>query len=304
MHARQMRRLGLIVGGLILAGVGVWAATAMWLAQATAALTAQEQGADRRVPGGSLVIVGGGVVPRSIREQFVQAAGGRKARIVIIPASQPSERDIERWLARWQECRALSVEICHAEQREDVNSPDFIEKLQQATGVWFGGGNQNFLAERYVDGPLEGMLANVLARQGVVGGSSAGAAILSRVMISAGDQEPVEGRGLGLLSDAIVDQHFLRRNRCWRLQQMLRKHEELIGLGIDERTALIVHPRSGRMSVVGESYVVACVPTSDSLPRLEILKPGDTVFLDQLRAEHITPHEEVDWDNLGMAIDE
>lgn len=302
-QAFRTRRLALIVGLLILTGFSLWAGATTWQARAVAAIDAEQRLADRRVPGGVLVVVGGGHLPLAIRDQFVQLAGGRKARIVVIPASDPQTNDIENWIAPWRTCGVTSVDVCHAAVRNDVESPAFRALLEQATGVWFGGGNQRFLADRYADSPLEGMLGRVLAKNGVVGGSSAGAAILSRVMIAAGDHEPVEGRGLGLFPNCIVDQHFLRRNRFWRLQQMLGKYDGMIGFGIDEQTALIVNVSSNRLRVVGESYVFACLPAAaGQLPRFEVLKEGDTVYLDDLRAGHLPSHPEVDWDSLCEAV--
>jgi cyanophycinase len=78
----------------------------------------------------------------------------------------------------------------------------------------------------------------------------------------------------------VVDQHFLRRNRVSRLLSVMADHPRLVGLGIDERTALVVQLPGRRLSVVGDSYVIACIPgTEDDAPRLEILKPGDRLDL-------------------------
>ncbi len=152
-----------------------------------------------------------------------------------------------------------------------ANDPAFCAPLEQATGVWFGGGYQSLLADRYVDTTVQKCLHDVLARNGVVGGCSAGAALLSRVMIRDGDTTPVEARGLDLISDAIVDQHFLARNRLlWRLEQNDGSRiRGLIGLGIDESTALVIHLASWRVSVVGDSYVLACLPGPLGHLRLE-----------------------------------
>src|SRR5436190_9913953 len=169
-----------------------------------------------------------------------------------------------------------------------ANDPAFCEPLAQSTGVWFGGGYQSLLADRYVDTTVQECLHEVLARNGVVGGCSAGAALLSRVMIRDGDTIPVEARGLDLISDAIVDQHFLARNRLWRLEQMLEAHPGFVGLGVDEATALVIHLASWRVSVVGESYVLACLPGAPGhSTRIEVLKAGDDVMLSQLRQGHL-----------------
>jgi cyanophycinase len=103
-------------------------------------------------------------------------------------------------------------------------------------------------------------------------------------MITRGRTEPDIGEGFGFLPGAVVDQHFLKRNRMVRLMSVLAGHPDLIGLGIDERTALVVNIRDRLVNVIGDSYVVACVPGPDGRPaRLEVLKPGDEVNLATLR---------------------
>jgi cyanophycinase len=259
-------------------------------------VNAQLELLDGRVPGGSLMVVGGGAVTGEIRRQFIELAGGPHARIVLIPASDPGPDGIEALLSPWRASGVSSIVLINARDRATANDPRFCEPLKQATGVWFGGGYQGLLADRYVDTTVQQCLHDVLKRNGVVGGCSAGAALLSRVMIRDGDATPVEARGLDLLSNAIIDQHFLVRNRLWRLEQMLEAHPHLIGLGIDEATALVIHLHTWEMRVLGESYVVACVPRSPGqAPRIEILKPGDDVTLSQLVEDHFTYHPAADW---------
>ena len=107
---------------------------------------------------------------------------------------------------------------------------------------------------------------------------------MTRMMIGDGRHEAVLGRGLGLLPDAVIDQHFLKRNRLARLIGVLQRHPNLVGFGIDERTALEFHVLNHSLSVVGDSYVMAVVAGSDERhPRLEILKPSDQITLEGLR---------------------
>ncbi len=261
---------------------------------------AQTELLDARVPGGALMIIGGGAVTPDIRRQFVELAGGAQARIVLIPGTDPSPEAERELLSPWRASGIASIVLLHARNREMANDPRFCVPLKQATGVWFGGGYQSLLAERYVDTAVQVALHELLQRNGVVGGCSAGAALLSRVMIRDGDTTPVEARGLDLLSNAIIDQHFLARNRLWRLEQMLDIHPDLIGLGIDEATALVIHLHSWELSVVGESYVVACLPrASGQSPRIEILKSGDDITLSQLREDHLAYHPSADWNVLA-----
>ncbi len=118
------------------------------------------------------------------------------------------------------------------------------------------------------------MIHGVMQRGGVVGGISAGAAVMSSVMIRDGVTSPEIGRGFGLLPGTVIDQHFLARNRQERLLGALAAHPGLIGLGIDEGAALVV--RGGRINVVGDSDVVACIPPAYGRPaKVETLRPGE-----------------------------
>jgi cyanophycinase len=288
-----------MVWGVFLTGCMIVSAIVLQQARSMAVLDDHAILFDARVSGGSLMIVGGGMVPVEIRRQFVELAGGSKARIVVVPASEPRPGDEDRWLAPFRKIGPESVVLLHAECRAAADGADFRAPLREATGVWFGGGNQTLLAERYVDSPVESDLHDVLRRNGAVGGNSAGAAILSRVMIAGGDLEPTEARGLGLIPDAIVDQHFLRRNRMWRLQQLLEYHPDLVGIGVDEHTALIVNIATNRLRVVGNSYVVVCVPgENERSMRLEVLKSSDDTTLARLRVEHIPYQPIADWDEV------
>lgn len=281
-------RRRVVVWILILTAVAGLTAIGRHEAQSFAVVADNPQLLDARVAGGSLMIVGGGAVTPEIRRQFVELAGGPLARIIVIPGNDPPAGCETQCLSSWQTCGALSVIVLNAHDRAMANDPAFCTPLREATGVWFGGGYQALLAERYVDTAVQEELHKLLARKGVVGGCSAGAALLSRVMIREGDTTPIEARGLDLLSDAIVDQHFLKRNRLWRLEQMVEAHPGLVGIGVDEATALVVHLCSWELKVVGESYVVACLPSSlPHAPRIEILKPGDNVMLAQLRENHL-----------------
>ena len=288
------RRRNFVLGCLLAVG-GAATAVGMqeWYSPEVVSATAEApvRAADLRVDGGSLMIVGGGAVTSEIRRRFVELAGGPHARIVVIPAVDPQPGNEGSWLSPWRSTGAQSVELCHARDRAMANDPTFCAPLEQATGVWFSGGYQSLLADRYVDTRVQQCLHELLQRNGVVGGVSAGAALLSRVMIRDGDTTPVEARGLDLISEAVVDQHFLKRNRLWRLQQMLEAHPKLVGLGIDEATALVVDVRTWRMSVVGESYVLVCLPATKTVPsRIEVLHPGDDVSLSQLRQDHLAYH--------------
>lgn len=237
-----------------------------------------------RFRGGSLMIAGGGDLPAIVNQRFWELAGRKDGRLVIIPAYHATRNDIQRLKAEWKNWPFKSIRILQAADRDAAEDPDFAAPLARADAVWFSGGEQSWLANLYADTPVEGQLQALLDRGGIIGGTSAGASIMTRVMIEEGNRQAKLNRGLDLLKDSVVDQHFFHRNRPQRLIGAVRDQPNLIGFGIDEGTALIVQLPSGRLEVIGKSYVMACISHEDgSGPRLEILKPGDLQDLDGLR---------------------
>lgn len=225
---------------------------------------------------GALVICGGGRLPGSVHDRFMELAGGPRARIVVVPTagSDAVLRDVAASLDLWRSRGATSVHLLHTRSRVEADDPAFSRLLNEATGVWLGGGNQSRLSESYVDTEVERRLKGVLDRGGVIGGTSAGAAIMTRVMIVGGRARAIAGRGFDLLPGSVVDQHFLKRDRLGRLLGLLEAHPDLVGFGIDEGTALVL--RGDRLSVVGDSCVVACMPAApDRTNRQVIHHPGD-----------------------------
>jgi len=208
-----------------------------------------------RIPG-ALVIVGGGTVTDEIRQTFFELAGGDEAHLVVIPTASRRddiEADDEQFLAQWSELGAKSLTLLHTRDRVEASSSEFAEPIREATGVWFGGGLQSRIAAAYLDTPVEEEVLQLLARGGVVGGTSAGAAIQSRTMIAGGNPRPRMATGFDLLTGAIVDQHFSERKRYPRLRRAVNDHPHLFGVGIDESTALVVE--GSTMTTVGEGSV-------------------------------------------------
>ena len=234
------------------------------------------------VPGvsGSLVIAGGGRLPEAILDRFMELAGGEAARIVVMSTAgaRGDEFDKDALARVWRKRKAASVAVLHTRSRAAADAASFAAPLDHATGVWFGGGSQSRLAGVYVGTATERALHALLQRGGVIGGTSAGAAVMTRVMIASGNPRARMGRGLGFLPGAVVDQHFLKRNRVNRLFGVLDRHPGLVGLGVDEGTALVVRGRSIR--VIGESYVAVCLAPGARRPtRMDMLGPGDRADL-------------------------
>ncbi len=164
---------------------------------------------------GALMLCGGGPLPPKLLETFFELGQASRGSLVIIPSasSYADTGDFEPMLLPWQQFPWASVQVLHANNRNQIESDvDFVKPLQQATAVWISGGDQRRLAERYLGTPVEKELKKVVDRGGIIGGTSAGSAIASRVMISGGRQQPVIANGLDLLPGAIIDQHFSQRN--------------------------------------------------------------------------------------------
>jgi cyanophycinase len=205
------------------------------------------------MPPGSLVIVGGGAVPAEAKAKFIELAGGKKAKIVVIPtasidADKTEKRDV--FLKQWRACEPASIELLHTFDRNQADDSTFANPIREATAVWFSGGDQNRIIAAYRGTLVEKELHNLLERGGVIGGTSAGAAVMSDVMIQGGrDGDVKTGPGFGFLKGIVVDQHFTERSRIGRLRKVLTDHPYHVGLGIDEGTAVVV--RDGRIEVIG-----------------------------------------------------
>ena len=210
---------------------------------------------DDATPGALLVIGGGRIVPE-LREAFFQLAGGKDARILIFPQASSRERAGQQHLEAWQEAGGTKLVIA------DLTKPKEIRRaLADANAIWFGGGSQNRLMDALRDAKLIDLIRARHAEGLVVGGTSAGAAVMSKKMLtgdanlealSPGTTELAEG--LGLWPGVIVDQHFHARRRFNRLLSAVNANQAEIGVGIDESTGVVVE--GDRWRVVGASGVL------------------------------------------------
>lgn len=210
---------------------------------------------------GSLVIVGGAMRDPEILQRFLDLAGGNDAPIVVIPTAGGGDEYDQFYsgLRAWRAQGATNLTVLHTNDRSEADSDDFIRAIREANGVWFPGGRQWRLADSYLGTKTEQELRNLLERGGVIGGSSAGATILGSYLargdtrtneIMMGDHE----EGFGFLTNSAIDQHLLKRNRQFDLIEVIEAHPELLGIGLDENTAIVV--TGNGFEVIGESYVV------------------------------------------------
>ncbi len=233
--------------------------------------------------GGALVIVGGGGFPDDIRDRFLQLAGGKKGRLVVIPTASEFEVQTRNYFSfeYWKTQGLASVSLLHTLDPKEANDPSFVKPLKSATAVWLDGGDQKRLADAYHGTAVEKELRRLLAQGGVIGGTSAGASIMSDVMIAGGEQQVRVGEGFGLLPNVVIDQHFQNRKRQKRLLNVLASHPRCLGLGIDEETAVVV--KGHTFTVLGKANVTVCLPpTEGDEGNVKLLKSGEVEDLTKL----------------------
>jgi cyanophycinase len=225
----------------------------------------------RRVSQGPVMPIGGAEETEpggEILERFVALAGGKKARIAIVPtASDDPQRSGEGYATLFRKMGAKEADWLRVERREDANTEEAFSLLLEATGIYISGGDQARLV-RFLVGTLVMECIRLRNADGViVAGSSAGASILSALMMAggtgiAGDSNGAAARkgmvdvvaGFGLVQDIIIDQHFSQRGRMGRLLSVFAGTPGLIGIGLDEDTAVLID-REGTLEALGSNMV-------------------------------------------------
>jgi cyanophycinase len=212
-------------------------------------------------PRGAVLAAGGGELGSEIYARFLALAGGAQAHIVLIPTAGAEEGSHDAWTAleSLQRAGAQHIEVLHTRNRAVADLEAFASPLRDATGVWISGGRQFRLVDVYLGTRTQREMEGVLERGGVIGGNSAGASVLATTLIRGGsaDNDAILDRtreeGFGFLRGVAIDQHLLARGRENDLIGVLRDHPELLGIGVDEATALVVTGDMG--SVIGKGRV-------------------------------------------------
>lgn len=232
-----------------------------------------------QIPRGLLVLHGGGTTTAAFRRHLLALAGGRSARVLGVPHSTTL---FEIWATLpdlWREAGAEHAELL------ELDDPDWADRqARSADLIWFTSGDQNRLITALKGTGIIETIADRYHRGALVGGTSAGAAAVSRVMITGELPDPQTGQthtapGLGLWPRVVVDQHVLSRNRVERLRSAVVSQPGLLGVGIDDNTYIVV--REGRrIEVFGESGVVVIDPRARDGRGPLLLRPGDSHVLE------------------------
>ena len=216
---------------------------------------------------GTLLLVGGGPSQADLDRRFVDLAGGPSARVVVIPTAAIDDGDpktLERFAEAVRRELALArVTLLHTSSRREADSETFVAPLRQATGVWILGGEGSWLLDSYLGTRTERELVAVLERGGVVGGTSAGAVIWGSTLMAfrpdttGRELQPMRvenlvigslhGVGIGLLRGVNITPHLSSFHLEPALRKLVAATPGLLGIGIDEATAVEVHGDVGRV---------------------------------------------------------
>ena len=237
------------------------------LLSAVAVRTAAENPPEYGPPKGTLVIVGGGNLEGTgILEKFIQLAGGPDASFVIVPTAGGNTNQDgsvhtyseEAVIAPWLKRGLKNVRMLHTHDPNVADAEAFAAVLRTANAVWFNGGRQWNIVDSYMNTRTYKAFHEVLARGGVIGGSSAGATIQGDYLVRgavAGPQimmtpEKEHEHGFSFLRRSAIDQHINTRNRWDDLIPVMQKMPELLGVGLSEGTAIVV--TGDRFEVMGK----------------------------------------------------
>lgn len=255
---------------------------------------------------GSLLIGGGGLTDE-MWQVFYDLAGGKTAKLVIIPTAF-DENSINydpefKILKRQFKARGFNnIQVIHTRDSLVANSDDFVTPLKTATAVWLTGGRQHRTADAYLHTLTHTELKNILKRGGIIGGHSAGASIQGSYLARGGREEDggyniisTPEVGFGFVTNTAFDQHHLDRNRHYDMFDLLALRPNLLGIGISENAAILV--QGNEFEVLGDTYVAIYDGTFwsnyyNEIDTLEtgknkfyVLKNGDTYNLKERRVQ-------------------
>jgi cyanophycinase len=251
---------------------------------------------------GYLFIIGGGDRPPKMMKRFLQLGDmSSDEKIVIFPMASGDPHESGKSMV--EEFRNLGIKDVeyHVLDRTKALDEENVKILENVKRIYFPGGDQSLLTKALVKTPLHRRMLEIYENGGVIGGTSAGAAVMSELMITGDEKRDVEDGeaftkiladniivtpGFGFIKTAIIDQHFVARKRHNRLISLIAEHPDLLGIGIDESTAIIVNPDE-TFEVIGEQNVVVYDATGAKMKILpsqtiggfgiimHLLKPGD-----------------------------
>lgn len=243
-----------------------------------------------------------------ILSAFSQLAGGKSARIAIVPTASSIETAGLRYKALFLGMGVESAEVVYIGGRDDANSDSTLELINQATGIFLTGGNQMRLSAMTGGTRFEELVRQRNEQGIVVAGTSAGASILSAHMVAMGASGSTPKlrmaqmvAGFGLINNIIIDQHFRQRDRIGRLLALVAANPRLLGVGLDEDTAAMIDDQ-GVMEVIGR-HSLTIVDGSDMFSDIFKVKAYGEITVSNARLHVLTPGHRFDTITRKLILD-
>jgi cyanophycinase len=214
---------------------------------------------------GKLIIIGGGSIPDSLFSFFANYMGGKDQPIVYIPTATTDEEYIQKGehLIKFSSRGFTNLSTIHTRNKKEADDPKNIALLRNAKGLYFGGGDQQLIADAYAGTKLYDEFIALLDRGGVIMGTSAGATIMGSLMVGGDARDDISKKyafnpAFSFMTNTALDQHVLARNRQFDLIPVIEHYPGTLGIGMDESTAIIVE--AGKFKVWGNSYAMLYDP--------------------------------------------
>jgi cyanophycinase len=230
-----------------------------------------------------------------ILARFVAVSGGKEADIVVIPTASRLHETGPRYENLFRELGAARVTVMDFDTRRDCQEANRLQRLEAASGIFFTGGNQLRLSTLLGGTPVATLIRRRNAAGVAVGGTSAGASILSEHMIAFGDEgsSVISGSvrlapGLGLTNRFVIDQHFRQRDRLGRLITALAYNPFAIGIGLDEDTAAFIGP-DGLLEIEGSGGVTVVDASEVRFSSIDTATEGQPVCILGLKVHILVP---------------
>jgi cyanophycinase len=247
---------------------------------------------------GKLVIIGGAENKQEncdILEKIVELAGGTNGNLAILTIAANNYEEIgEEYVRIFGRLGMNNVNVVHISSRKDAEHGKYKSAIEQASCIFFTGGDQLRITSLMCGTTMEKMLQKTFEKGVVIAGTSAGASVMSQTMITSGNDDDSPKKctlkmapGLGLLSGVVVDQHFAQRGRIGRLLVAIAQNPRILGIGIDEDTAILVNS-DAVFEVVGSHAVTVLDAENLTFTNVSELKPDDILALGNV-VMHVLP---------------
>jgi len=227
-------------------------------------------------------------------QEFTRRAGGDQAEIVVFPQPSILKTTGANYARLFLDCGAKSARSLDFRARAESYADEFVDAVKSASGIFITGGTQMRLPATIGGTPLEAAILDAYKRGVIIGGTSAGAAVMSKVMFAYGKGGPTPRAGsaqftpgLGLTDKIVFDQHFRQKDRLGRLLYLIAAHPGLLGVGIDENTAAIVEDENS-IAVFGTGAVTIVDGSEITATNVAEVGSGGAVAASNIRVHVLT----------------